>query len=76
MATPGAESLIVRNGRAAMGADRGNRLTQNEVKKESEQMREEHGDQNPEERPHVPPPSVRKHEPKTQEPDTGEDAKD
>ncbi|MBB5341904.1 hypothetical protein [Tunturiibacter gelidoferens] len=39
---------MVRNSHAAVGAGRGDRLTQDKVKKKSEQVRKQGCDQNPE----------------------------
>ena len=65
---------MVWNRQAAFGAGRGDRLTQDKVKKKSEQVRKQGSDQNPEDRPHIAPPGVRKNEPETQNPDSRHDA--
>jgi hypothetical protein len=65
---------MVRDGLAALRAGRGDRLTHDKVKKKSEQMRKQGCDQNPENWPHIAPPSICKHEPETQKPDSEHDA--
>jgi hypothetical protein len=60
---------------AAVDAGCGDRLTQDEVKKESEQMGEQGCDQHPENRSHIAPLCVYEHEPETQKPNSEESAK-
>jgi hypothetical protein len=57
-----------------VGADRRDRLTQDKVKKKSEQVRKQGCNENPENGPHIAPPSVCKHEAETQNPNSGQDA--
>jgi hypothetical protein len=59
---------------AAVGAGRGDRLTQDKVKKKSEQVREKSCNQNPEHGPHIASPGVSKDEAETQDPNSGQNA--
>jgi hypothetical protein len=65
---------MFRDSHAALGATRGDWLAHDKVEKESEQVRKQDYDQNPEDWPHSAPPSVRKHEPDIQKPDSEHDA--
>jgi hypothetical protein len=62
------------NGLSAVSARQSNWLAQNKVKKESQQVRKQGRNQYPQNRPHSTPPGVRKDEPETQKPDSGQDA--
>jgi len=56
-----------------VGATPRDRVTQDKVKKKSQQVREQSCDQNPEDCPHSAPTSVRKNETEAQKPDSEND---
>jgi hypothetical protein len=63
-----------RNGVSAVSAIQSDWLAQDKVKKESEQVRKQGCNQYPRNRPHSTPPSVGKHKPETQKPDSDKGA--